>query len=203
MKRVSAAGLLVGCWLLGGCGLLSPPKPEPVRALLTKVPGEIPREHQHGATLLVLSPETSPTYDTTRMAYSERRYEIGYFRDNEWTDTPGQMLEGLLVRTLRDIGFFKTVLTSSVAARPTYQLRTTIVELLQDHTSNPPILRLALRVQLLDSAGQPIADRDIRHEEVLQEATPYSGVVAANDATALALHDVAQFVLEAVRRAGG
>jgi cholesterol transport system auxiliary component len=64
------------------------------------------------------------------------------------------------------------------------------------------VLRLVLRVQLFDASGQPITDRDIRRDQALLEPTPYAGVTAANDATALALRDVAQFVLEAVRVPG-
>jgi len=188
--------------LLTGCALVSPPKSEPVRALLNKVPDNLPSERQHNITLLVLPPETSEAYDTTRMAYSIRRYEIGYFRDNEWAEPPAQMLEDLLLSTLRETGYFKAVLASQGAERPTYQLRTTILELLQDHTVSPPVLRLALRIQLLGWGDNLIAERDIRRVQALERPTPYSGVVAANNATALALREVAQFVVGTARKPG-
>jgi len=170
--------------------------------MLSKVPDNLPHEREHNVTLLILPPETSAAYDTTRMAYSARHYEIGYFRDNEWAETPAQMIESLLDRTLRETGYFKAVLTSQVVERPTIRLQTEILELLQDYTVNPPVLRLAIQVRLFDPAGRMIADRDIRHDEALAEPTPYSGVVTANDAAAMALGDVAQFVLETAGKPG-
>lgn len=202
MKCLRGAGLSVA-FLLAGCGLVAPPRPEPVRALLNKAPDALPGERQHNVTLLVLPPESSAAYDTTRMAYSVRPYEIGYFRDNEWAETPAQMLEELLARTLRETGSFKAVLVSQPAERSSYQLQTTILELLQDHTVRPPVLRLSLRVQLLGPGGSLLAQRDIRRTRALERATPYAGVVAANDAMASALSDIAQFVAETVRKSGG
>lgn len=202
MKGAGTAWLLLTCLLLTGCGVLTGPKPEPTRAVLTGVPERLPRERTHNITLLVLPFEASPAYDTTRMAYTVRPYEIGYFRDNEWAETPAQMFDELLVRTLRDIGYFKAVLTSPAAEGVSFRLQSTVLELLQDHTTNPPVLRLALRLQLFDAAGQAIAGRDIRRDQPMREPTPYAGVVAANNASVLALRDVAQFVLEAVRRPG-
>lgn len=201
MKCLSVVGLSI-VLLLTGCALVSQPKSEPVQALLNKVPDSLPSERQHNVTLLILPPETSAAYDTTRMAYSVRRYEIGYFRDNEWAEPPGQMLEDLLVSTLRGTGYFKAVVVSQAAERPTYQLRTTILELLQDHTVSPPVLRLALRIQLLGARDNPVAEHDIRRVQALERPTPYAGVVAANDAMALALREVAQFVVETVRKSG-
>ena len=201
MKCLSVVWLFV-VLLSTGCALLSPPKPEPARALLNKIPDNLPTESQNNVTLLILPPEASAAYDTTRMAYSVRRYEIGYFRDNEWAETPAQMLEDLLVSTLRETGYFKAVLVSQAVDRPTYQLRAAILELLQDHTVNPPVLRFALRLQLLGASGNPLAERDIRRDQALDQPTPYYGVVAANDAMALALREVAQFVVEAARKPG-
>jgi cholesterol transport system auxiliary component len=202
VKCTKPACLLLTCLLPVGCGLLSPPKAEPTLAVLTKMPDDVPHERAHNVTMLVVPPETSPAYDTARMAYTVRAYEIGYFRDNEWAETPAQMLDELLVRTVRELGYFKAVLTSPADTNASYRLQTTIVELLQDHTVKPPILRLALRVQLFGASGQPIAERDIRRHSPLLEPTPYAGVIAANDAAALALRDVAQFVLDAIPRPG-
>ena len=171
--------------------------------MLTKAPNDLSQEHARNVTLLVLQPDASAAYDTTRMAYTVQPYEIGYFRDNEWAEPPAQMLDELLVRTMREVGYFKAVLTSPDADGASFRLQTTVIELLQDHTVKPPTLRLALRVQLFGSANQPISEREIRQDQPLSEATPYAGVTAANEAVALALRDVAQFVLDAVRRPVG
>jgi ABC-type uncharacterized transport system auxiliary subunit len=111
VKCTKPACLLLTCLLPVGCGLLSPPKAEPTLAVLAEMPDDLLHERAHNFTMLVVPPEASPAYDTTRMAYTVRAYEIGYFRDNEWAETPAQMLNELLVRTVRELGYFKAVLT--------------------------------------------------------------------------------------------
>src|SRR5205823_384920 len=140
--------------------LLSPPKSEPTTAVLRKLPDDVPRERMHGATLLVRSPESSPEYDTVHMAYSIKPYQIAYFRDNDWAATPAQMIQPLLVRTLQRTGLFRGILSPPESGHALYALRTEILELLQDHTVRPPVLRLTLRLQLLDASDQLVAGRE-------------------------------------------
>jgi len=163
------------------------------------MPDDVPHEPGRAATLLVLLPENSPAYDTARMAYSVKLYELAYFRDNEWAETPAQMIQPLLVQTLQRTGFFRAILTPPETARTSYVLRAKVLELVQDHTISPPVLRIALRLDLLGGSGRPIAGRDIAVQETMREATPYAGVIAANHALAKVLRMAAQFVLTSTR----
>jgi cholesterol transport system auxiliary component len=199
MRRICLLRSVLASSLLTGCSLLSPPRSESVTAVLSKVPDHVPRESGHASTLLVLLPETSPIYDTTRMAYSERSYQLAFFRDNEWGGTPAQMIQPLLVQTLQQTGFFRAILSPPESGSSSYALRTQILELVQDHTVTPPVLRLALRLQLFDASGRPVAGREITEQETMRDTTPYAGVIAANDALAKALGEAAQFVMKAAR----
>ena len=194
LKWIAAIGLL-----LGGCSLVSPPKPEPATAILSKVPDNVARDTGGEMTLLIVPPEVSSAYDTTQMAYSERPYQIAYYRDNVWAATPGNMIQPLLVRTLDRTGMFRAVLTTPETTHADYALRTQITELLQDYTAGVPVLRLALHVQLLDRDGQAIADREIAKQEPMRGANSYAGVNAANDALAKALGEAAEFVMSSAR----
>lgn len=180
---------------LSSCSLLLPPKPEPVRALLSEVPNDLPHQRRHAVSLLILLPDTSPAYDTTRMAYSAKLYQLAYFRDNEWAETPAQMMQPLLVQTLQRTGFFRAILTPPETGPIDYTLRTILLELVQDYTITPPVLRLGFRLQLLGPSGRLIAGREISVQETMREATPYAGVLAANDAVAKALRETALFVM--------
>ena len=54
-----------------------------------------------------------------------------------------------------------------------------------------------MRVQLLDGATRKVlASREIDANEPMREKSPYAGVVAANDAAARLLRDIAQFVID-------
>ncbi|HEX3991698.1 MAG TPA: ABC-type transport auxiliary lipoprotein family protein, partial [Acetobacteraceae bacterium] len=199
MRRFGlACSVLAAQWLVG-CSLLLPPKPEPVTAILDKMPGHVPTGVVHPDTLLVRSPETSAAFDTTRMAYSVKAYQLAYFRDNQWAETPAQMIQPLLVRTLQQTGFFRAILSPPESETPSYSLRTEILELIQDHTTNPPVVRLKLHLQLFQASGWPIASRDIVEQEAMANAVPYAGVVAANDVVAKALRTTAQFVTSVAR----
>jgi len=166
--------------------------------MLQELPDHVPRAPRQVGTLLVLTPKAQPAYDTTRMAYSLRPYEVAYFRDHEWAEAPSQMLQPLLVWTLQQTGFFRATLTPPARGRTSYILDTDILELIQDFTVRPPVLRAAVRLQLLGPAGEPIASRDIAVRETMPEANPESGIVAANRAMAKILGEAARFVLNSV-----
>jgi cholesterol transport system auxiliary component len=197
MSRLSCI-LTSAFLLLAGCSLL-PPQPEPATALLSKLPDTVPHEASAAATLLIARPEASSAYDTTRMAYSEKAYQIAYYRDNQWAATPGDMIEPLLVRTLEETGLFRAILTPPATGHADYALRTEVTELLQDYTSGAPVLKLALHVQLLDASGQALAEREISEREPMQGSNSYAGVNAANDAMAKALAEAARFVMNSAR----
>jgi cholesterol transport system auxiliary component len=89
------------------------------------------------------------------------------------------------------------VLTPPPVGRVSYTLRSEIVELLQDFTTQPATLRLGLHIELADdAAGRVIASKDIALREPMRQAAPEAGVAAANEALAKALQEVARFVLD-------
>jgi cholesterol transport system auxiliary component len=131
------------------------------------------------------------------MVYRDRPHQVAYFGQHEWAETPSQMLHPLVVKTLENTRYFRAVLTPPYTGRYTYALRTEILELTQDFTSQPATLLLSMRLQLTDAAAaHVIATKEISLREPMQQKTPYAGVAAANEATAKALQEVAVFVLE-------
>src|SRR6476646_1095177 len=95
--------------LLSACSLFSPVKTETRKSLLDSVPLETPSEKTREATLLVLIPETAPVYATTQMAYTTEAHQVAYFSQNEWAATPSQMIQPLIVETLRNTHLFSAV----------------------------------------------------------------------------------------------
>ncbi len=183
--------------LLSGCALLSPVKIETKKHVLDKIPAVMPDERTRVANLLVLAPETEPIYDTTQMAYTTRAHEIAYFSQNEWAETPSRMMQPLIVQTIRNTHHFREVLSPPHFGRHSYALRTEIQELKQDFTSDPAMLRLALRFQLSrETTNQVVATKELSAQEPVLEKTPYAGVVAANEATAKLLGELAKFIVE-------
>lgn len=195
LVRAALVGLMVS--LASSCTLLSPVNIETSKSVLNQLPLSVPRRESNTATLLVLAPETNPIFNTTQMAYVTRPYQIDFYARHEWSATPAQMLQPLLLKTMENTRYFSEVLTPPYPGNYSFALRTQIVELTQDYTSPPAAAQLSLRVQLINGAnGQVIASKGIELREPMQHETPYAGVVASNNAIAKALQEVAAFVLD-------
>ena len=186
--------------LLQGCNVMSPVKDDIHVEMISKLPADIPRQENHASTLLILPVTTSPAYDTIRMAYTDKPYQIAYFSKHGWGATPAEMLLPLLAATMEQTGYFSTVMTPPYSGTYSYALKTQILELVQDFSSEPVVVRLSIRVQLINGkSNQLIADKKISLTETMQEKTPYAGVVASNEAMAKALQQTAGFVLDSLK----
>jgi cholesterol transport system auxiliary component len=131
------------------------------------------------------------------MAYTTQAYQVAYFSRNEWAETPSQMIQPLIVKTLRNTHYFSEVLSPPYFGRYTFALRTEILELKQDFTSEPAMLQLAMRFDLSrEATDQVIATKELSVREPMMERNPYAGVVAANEAIAKVLRELARFIIE-------
>lgn len=192
--------MVLGVAVLPSCTLLSPAQMETKKYLLNTVPRDLSPQSRHAATLLLLAPETTPVYATPLMAYTTKAHEIAYFSRNEWAATPAQMLPPLIAETLRQTGYFRAVVPAPHVGQHTFVLRTEILALQQDFTTDPAVVRLAIRFSLSrEASNQLIATRELSVQEPMPERSPYGGVVAANAAVAKLLRDLAGFVLANAR----
>jgi cholesterol transport system auxiliary component len=195
--QVSGQALIACAVFFSGCTLFSPVNIDTKKNVLNSIPPDLPSEATHSATLLVLVPETMPAYATTQMAYSTQAYQIAYFTRNEWAETPAQMIQPLVVQTLRNTHYFSEVLSPPYFGRHTFGLRIEILELKQDFTSEPAMLQLAMRVSLgREETNQAVATKELLVSQPIKEKNPYAGVVAANEAMRTLLRELAKFVVE-------
>ncbi|WP_167772467.1 ABC-type transport auxiliary lipoprotein family protein [Ramlibacter henchirensis] len=199
-RRGFAVRWAIASGVLALAGCLQPPNapPQVHLAVLDAEPAQLPRGAATPDALLVHRPRARPLLDTTQMLYRPRPHEVGHFALNRWAEPPADMLHPLLVRTLERTGRFAAVLVPPPGGRPRFSLRTEIVELVQDFTVTPPVLRFALGVRLMDeSSSKVLAAREIRRTQAMEQGTPAAGVAAANQAVSAALAEVAGLVLEA------
>jgi cholesterol transport system auxiliary component len=183
-----------------GCTLFSPADIATKKYVLNRIPLDLPNEQTHSSSLLVLVPEADPVYGTTRMAYTNQAYQIAYFSQNEWAETPSQMMLPLIVATISNTHYFAEVLSPPDFGRHTFALRTEILELKQDFTVDPAILQFTMRVHLSrEATNQVIATKEVSARVAVREKNPYAGVAAANEAAAKVLRELAAFVVEKAR----
>jgi cholesterol transport system auxiliary component len=186
---------LLALGALGGCGLLAPAPPPPMKAVLDQVPDGVPRAARRAGVLVVVVSGGAPLYDATAIAYRTHDAEIGYFARHEWADRPSRMLQPLVVKTLQETAAFTAVLGPPYFGHAPATLRIEIDRLLADFRPAVGTLRFGLHAVLRDDAGR-VALRTIAIEQPIASETPEAVVRAANDATAQALLQVSQFVVE-------
>lgn len=186
---------------LSGCSLLSPVEiVPPNKYLLDELPSNLPKKQACGGALFIQTPETRPIFNTTQMAYITQAHQISFFSYNEWAETPAQMLQALLVRTLQKTNAFNSVVTSQYVGLSDYTLATQIQELTQDFTQCPAVLRITVCASLIQgTTNRVLAQKEVTVEEPMPEETPYCGVIVANQAMAQVLQLIAKFVIENCR----
>lgn len=190
--------LLCMFFFLSACSFLSPAKRnEPETYLINKVPA-VTSGKKHGRGIILVSPpETRAVYNTTKMAYTVKPYQVAYFSKNEWAETPSQMLQPLLVQTLQNTHDFRSVVAPPYSGNFNYMLNTRLIELKQDFTRRTPVMIMSLNAQLFRvSDQQVIASKRFDSEVMIPSGTPYGGVFAANQATSRILEQIAKFCLE-------
>lgn len=152
------------------------------------------------SVLLINQPKAQAGFDTPRMAYLLRPYEINYYAFNQWADTPARLLHQVLVENLDQTGLWSAVLQAPGALPAQFRLDCDNLILEQQFFANPSRIRLALRAQLIETKKQSILA--IRYFELLEPAPSedaYDDVLAANQATAKLLAQMAEWLDNALR----
>lgn len=200
--KLGINSLLICCmFLLTSCSLFSPVKIKQTTYVLNRIPYHTPRANTHHATLLIATPETKPVYNTTQMAYTIKPYQVAYFSENQWAETPSQMLQPLLVQAMQNTHYFHAVVTPPFMGRYDYTLNTQILELIQDYTYHPAVVLVKIEAQLLNGlTNRVIATKEFFICKPIICKTPYGGVIAANLAVEVMLNEIVTFTLENMHR---
>lgn len=168
---------------------------------------EIASKNPHGSAkqtgdsvLFIGQPKAQAGFDTARMAYLLRPYEVSYYAFNQWADIPARMLQRILVENLDKTGLWSAVLQSPGAVPARYRLDIDNLILEQQFLSRPSRVRLALRAQIVDTKNQSIlSTRYFELFEVAPSDDPYGGVQAANHAVAKLLNDLVAWLDEVLK----
>jgi cholesterol transport system auxiliary component len=192
-----AAFVLV--WSLAACALGPSERNDPRTFFLNPtISWENPHAFRKGfanAALLVTQPRTQAGFDTARMAYLLRPYEVSYYAYNQWADTPARMLQRIMVENFDRTGLWSAVLETPGAVPAHYRLDCDNLVLEQQFFSRPSRIRLALRAQLVETKTRSVlATRYFEFFEPAPSDDPYGGVIAANQATAKLVTEMAEWL---------
>lgn len=152
--------------------------------------------------LHIATPKAQAGLNTRGIAYVERDYELAYYAKSEWADLPVRMLEPLLVTAFEATGEFASVVAGAKGVSNDLRLETEITALELTLNSEPAQAKVGMRLQLIDLAERRVLwSQWLQEQEVLQEVTPYAGVVAVNVALQRLLVNAAQSVTNVLRQA--
>jgi cholesterol transport system auxiliary component len=152
----------------------------------------IPEEKPKAGTLVVSVPVAQPGFDTQRMAYTQRSYEVSYYATHQWADPPARMLTPLLVQALEQTGYWRAIVPMPTSVRGDHRVDIDQLVVLQDFLQKPSQVRVALRIQIIKLPEHLVLGA--RLFEVSEEASnddAYGGAVAANRAVERLLKEIA------------
>jgi len=196
--RLGLTGLLLA--LLGGCGtLLPPPKPQPLLYAFDNVKNTAPATPAPltAPTLIINPPRAASGFDSRRIIYVREPYQLEYYAQSEWVDTPARMLAPLIVSAVENSASFRAVVLTPSAAAAELRLDTEIIRLQHELGSQPGRVRFTLRAYLVDNTTRQIlARREFDQTVTATSETPYGGVIAANLAVRGGLEELAIFCRE-------
>ncbi len=199
MNKISLLSVFV-ILLLTSCSVFSPVKIEPQTTyVLNTLPQPTIKKSARHITLLVMPPETNSVYKTTRIAYTTRPYQVGYFAKNAWAEQPADMIYPLIIQTLQNTRHFYAIATMSNPVNYDYVLNTQIMELLQDYTHVTGLVFLTVRAEITNAkTNRIIATKEFTIVEDFLQKNPYCGVAATNHATARMLQQLAEFCVRII-----
>jgi cholesterol transport system auxiliary component len=149
-----------------------------------------------GAGILVVNvPVAQPGFDTPRMAYTERPYEVSYYATHQWADPPARMLIPLLVQVLEQAGYWRAVVPMPTSVRGDHRMDIDQVALVHNFLRKPSRVRVALRIQIIKLPEYHVLGT--RLFDVVEEAPSddaYGGVVAANRAVERLVNEAASWL---------
>ena len=154
------------------------------------------------SVLLIMQPKAQAGFDTARMIYLLRPYEVNYYAHNQWADTPARMLQRIMVENLDKTGLWSAVLQTPGAVTAQYRLDCDNLVLEQQFFAHPSRIRLALRAQIIETKMQSVlATRYFELFEAAPSDDPYGGVIAANQASAKLITAMAEWLSTILRSA--
>ncbi len=164
-------------------------------------PGEVRPGKPDGPVLLVSQPQAEPGFESQRMVYVKRPYQLEYYAVNQWADTPVRMFAPLMVQALNQQNdTWRAVISLPSSIRGDYRLDTHGFLLQQEFLQQPSRVRVMVRTQLVDLKELTVLST--RAFEVVENAAsenPYGGVQASNRAVAGLLDQINSWLRQCVQ----
>ncbi len=154
----------------------------------------------NGPILQVSLPLAEPGFETPRMVYVKRPYELEQYALNQWADQPARMFASLMVQALGRTGLWRAVVPVPGPIRGDFRLDSYGFSLQQEFMQDPSLVRVTVRAQLVEAKeSRVVGTRAFESVEKAQSDDAYGGVVAANRAIAVLLDEITSWLRECLK----
>lgn len=197
-KKICAIVICLSSMLaMQACSIFKPIKRAPLHYYtVTLTPPTCHTHHHARSTILVTQPRANAIYSNARMVYIPDCYQLQYFTQNRWADTPPHMLHPLLIKSLQNTGYFQAIINTPSTTHYDWILNTQLLSFQQEFLTKPSQFRIALRAQLINAhTNRIIATQDFMRVEKTFIDNPHGGAIAANLATQKLLYEITHFCL--------
>lgn len=177
-RRIQQAALvLLIAGVVAGCGASRPVKyyvldvgPTPATSASPQVP----------VTLLVSRITASSLYRDNRLVYGTGAVQLGTYEYDRWAAPPAEMVQDMLIGTLRSSGSYRSVSRISTSVRGDYVVRGHLYAM--DDVQSPGLTaRFSLQLELFDpKTGATLWSSSYTHDEPVSGKT-VADVVEAQD----------------------
>lgn len=193
MKTIYVGLCAVWMVMLGACAI----KPSVVNQYqLTAYDASVQSKSKTHHTITVTQPMAMAGYDTEKMLYIIKPFQLSAFANNSWASAPATMLFPLITESLEKSGYFFAVVSGTGTDVTEYRLETELITLQQNFLIKPSQLELAVQMTLIHVVDNRVVAAKTVHERIpCKLDAPYGGVRAANHATRIVTHKITQFVI--------
>jgi len=157
-----SAWILLLAGILSGCG-----GTRPTKYYVLSVPASPSTQSSAPlpVSLLVARPITSHLYRDDRIVFGSGPVELGTYEFERWAQSPADMIQDLLVNSLRATGQYRSVLRPGSNARGDYIVRSNLRALYE--VDRPELVaRFSLHLELYDpKAGATVWGSSYTHDE--------------------------------------
>jgi len=187
---------------LSGCGLDKPVRlrPESLYTIASPQLTSFGKPVATSSILLLSQVVASPGYQSSRMIYVQKCFQLNAFADHQWAAPPAQMLTIVLAQQLRDQHYFKAILTPPFSSLSDYRLDVQLILLQQEFLTPVSVVRLTAQVNLVKVRENRLIGSSYFQVTVPAPGNnPYSGVLAINKASVLVSKQISHFVIQSVK----
>lgn len=188
--------------VVSGCNFLSPQQTPNISTYNFKIKERHYQAQTHKKdkiTLIINTPTAVPGFDTRKMIYTKKPYELNEFALNQWVAPPAEMLQPILVQKIRDTGQFHAIMSHAYESNRQFVLNTHLIELQQNFIKHPSQIQMSIQAELINADNNKvISTRTFSTIQTAPQNSPYGGVVAANKAVDIILNQITEFTVHSL-----